>query len=148
MQLTTGKGSMRINLRSALLLTVLFLSAFMTRPAAAQSTISAAQELVLVGIRDGHWKCNTYTTIYQYLVLAANAPCPQKLTYLIAARDCACALSREIDHRVGSPTINQPFQTLGANVYDLAGFWHTIPDQVYGRLLCDLLSAIILITCL
>ncbi len=138
---------MRINLRSALLLTVLFLSSFAVRPAAAQ-TIGSAQELVITGINAGFFKCNIYTSILSYLSLAANAPCPQKLTFLIAARDCACAPSREIDHRAGSPTINQPFQTLGTGIYDLAGYWHTVPAQTYGRTLCELLNFLVSTACL
>ena len=132
------------HLRSVLLLTVLVLSTLVApRPAVAQAppTIREVAALLLEGVDAGYFKCSV-RTVFQLLQIAASVDCPRKLTYLLLARECLCGLSREINETTG-----QPFQTLGPGIYDLANFHHTVPAQVFGRRLCELLNAVIAAAC-
>lgn len=134
---------MRISLRSIFLLSVLVLSSFVARPAAAQEppTPRTIYAEIIGGLNEGYFKCSV-KTVLQLLQLAASTPCPQKLVLLQMAQTCLCGLSREINELTG-----QPYQTLGVGIYDLANFAHTVPAQVFGRRLCELLSAAIATAC-
>jgi hypothetical protein len=114
----------------------------LARPASAQTAeqFNAARQLVLNAVDAGQFDCfRSSVFLINFLNLAQASSGTNRSRFLTFARDCACALSRDVQF-----SGDRPFSTL-AGLPDLAIFPHTTVGQTTGRGICDAIQSLLVI---
>jgi hypothetical protein len=114
----------------------------LVRPASAQTAdqFNASRQLILSAVNTGQIKCVSRAEfLVQFLNLAQASSGTNRSRFLTFARDCACALSREIQF-----STDRPFTTL-TGLQDLALGLHTAASQTAAREICDSIQGLLTI---